>query len=482
MSTAANILPITNVISVTSTISGAAVGEYNTSNIALFTTDAPGSTFGSNGYALYLSPDQVATDFGSSSTTYSMATALFSQAPNILANNGYLAVIPFVVSVQTLAFSGVPASGTFDLDTPAGNVTGIQYNATSASIQTSLQALTGYSQVQVSGSLASQSLVITFYGVYGPVAAVTTVNNTLETSAPASVTITITQTATGETLNDAITRTENLIQYFGIIANVVVDQADILAAAATVQALNKMLMYGSNQQTDIATGGTIDLLRTGNFTQTRGLYYGSTGTNATLDLLEFVAAYAGRAFSTNFSGSNTCQIMHLKQLATINPDPTITQTILTTAGTAGADCYVSINGYSCVFSSGANKFFDQVYNLQWFTGAIETAGFNYLAGTSSKIPQTEPGMTGLKGAYRQVCVQAVANGYVAPGTWNSATTFGDQTKFLDNVAQYGYYIYSTPVSQQSETDRAARQAPLVQIALKEAGGIDSSDVLVVVNE
>ncbi len=482
MSTAANILPITNVISVTSTVSGSAVGEYNTSNVALFTTDAPQASFGSNGYALYLSPTQVATDFGSSSQTYSMANALFSQAPNILANNGYLAIIPYVSAVQTLTFSGVAASGTFDLDLPGGNATGIEWNATASSIQTSIQALTGYSQVQVSGSIASESLVITFYGVYGPVASATIANNTLETSGAAAITVTVAATTAGETINDAITRTENLIQYFGIISQTVVDQTDILAAAATVQALNKIMLYGSNTQADIAAGGTIDLLRTGNFTQTRGLYYGSTGTSATLDLLEFVAAYAGRAFSTNFSGSNTCQSMHLKQLATINPDPTITQTILTTAGTAGADCYVSINGYSCVYSSGANQFFDQVYNLQWFTGAISTAGFNYLAGTSSKIPQTEPGMTGLKGAYRQVCVQAVANGYVAPGSWNSATTFGDQSKFLNNISQYGFYIYSTPVSQQSETDRTARQAPLVQIALKEAGSVNSSDVLVVVNE
>ena len=42
------------------------------------------------------------------------------------------------------------------------------------------------------------------------------------------------------------------------------------------------------------------------------------------------------------------------------------------------------------------------------------AGFNYLAQSSTKIPQTEAGMDGLKGAYRAVCQQAVANQNPAP--------------------------------------------------------------------
>jgi hypothetical protein len=90
-------------------------------------------------------------------------------------------------------------------------------------------------------------------------------------------------------------------------------------------------------------------------------------------------------------------------------------------------------------------------------------------------------MSGLKAAYRAVLDQAVANQYCAPGQWNSATTFGNQTDFIANIAQKGYYIYSAPVSQQSQANRAARVAPLVQIALKEAGAIHSSSVVIYVN-
>jgi len=194
-----------------------------------------------------------------------------------------------------------------------------------------------------------------------------------------------------------------------------------------------------------------------------------------------VASYAGRALSTNFSGSNTTQTMHLKDLTSVQPDPSMTQTLLNEAIAAGADTYVSLQGVAKTFCSGENSFYDQVYNLQWFIGALKVAGFNYLATSSTKIPQTEGGMDGLKGAYRSVCEQGITNQYGAPGRWNSSTTFGVQSDFLANVAQRGYYIYSTPISQQSQVDRAARKAPLAQIAFKEAGAMHSSSVIVNIN-
>ncbi len=193
------------------------------------------------------------------------------------------------------------------------------------------------------------------------------------------------------------------------------------------------------------------------------------------------ASYAGRALSVNFSGSNTTTTMALKDLTGVQPDPSMTQTLYNKAKAAGADIYVSFQGVPKVQCFGANSFFDQVYNLRWFVGALQVAGFNFLAQSSTKVPQTEAGMDGLKGAYRAVCEQAISNQYGAPGTWSSPTTFGNQADLYANIAQRGYYIYSLPVAQQLQVDREARIAPLVQIALKEAGAIQSSTVIVNVN-
>ena len=98
-----------------------------------------------------------------------------------------------------------------------------------------------------------------------------------------------------------------------------------------------------------------------------------------------------------------------------------------------------------------------------------------------KIPQTETGMDGLKDAYRKVLAQAVSNGILAPGAWNSSTVFGNVANLHANVLSIGYYVYSQPVDQQLQTDRAARKAPVVQIAAKEAGALHSSSVVVQVN-
>lgn len=376
---AGNQLSITNVINISVSQAQTGIGQYNTSNIGLFTTDTPGGGFGSDGFKIYLSPQEVGVDFGTSSITYLMANAIFSQQPNILAGNGYLVIIPFEAS---------------------------------------------------------------------------------------------------ETLDAAITRTEDLIQYFGVMSTQIESQADMLAAAAVIQALNKIAVFVQRDSASIEVGGSLDLLTTGGFSQSRGLYYGADNDD---DALVMQASYAGRAFSVNFEGSNTTITMHLKDLIGVQSDPSMTQTLLNKALEAGADTYVSIQGVNKVFCSGANFFFDQVYNLRWFIGALQVAGFNYLAQSSTKVPQTETGMDGLKGSYRNICEQAVANQYSAPGQWNSSTTFGNQADFLQNVSQRGYYIYSQPISKQSQASREARLAPLIQIALKEAGAIQKSNVIVYVN-
>lgn len=372
-------LSLTNVVTISVSLAQQGVSEFNTSNLALFTSDTPGGGFGDDGYKIYLEPTEVATDFGSSSTTYKQALAVFSQQPNILAGNGYLVVIPLEAS---------------------------------------------------------------------------------------------------ETLDEAITRTADLVQYYGVMSTTVESQADMLAAAAVIQALNKVGFFVQRASASIDTGGSLDLLRSGGYYKSRGLYYGA---DTDLEALLMQASYAGRALSVNFSGSNTTITMHLKDLTGVQPDPSMTQTLLNKAQAAGADTYPSLQGVAKVFCSGENRFFDQVYNLGWFVGALEVAGFNFLAQSATKIPQTEGGMDGLKGAYRNVCEQAITNQYGAPGSWTSPTTFGNQQDLYANIEQRGYYIYSAPIATQSQADREDRKAPLIQIALKEAGAIHSSSVIVNVN-
>ena len=379
-----NQLDITNVVTISLSAAQTGLGEYNVNNLAIFTSEAAGDTFGDLGYKIYKAPKEVGVDFGTTSTTYKMALSVFAQTPNILNGNGYLVIIP-------------------------------------------LQEESG--------------------GGY-------------------------------EALGDAITRADSLVQFFGILSTKDYLSTEIAEAAAVVQTMNKMLFVVSNNAADIAATGSFHDIAEAGYDKTRCLAYLSSGTT---DAKVMAAAYAGRALSTSFEGSNTTSTMHLKDLVGITADPTMTQTQLNLCQDCGADAYVNIAGVAKTFTSGANKFFDQVYNRCWFLGALEVAGFNALAKVSTKVPQTEPGMTILKGSYRLVCERGVRNGYLAPGAWNSADRFGDVEAMLRNIEEVGYYIYSLPVNQQAQTEREARKAPVVQIAVKEAGAIHSSNVIVYIN-
>lgn len=471
-----NILPLATVLNVAVSTPQPGVGELNTSNVALMTHELPQNSFGGAGYKIYLSPQQVAIDFGTNSVTYAMALAVFGQQPNILANNGYLVIIPFRPSLVNLALNGIAASGTFQVTYNGNSSAAINWNDSASTIQTKVQAVPGLGSVQVSGSIASESLNLSMAGIYEPTA-VTISNNSLQTSGSVSISISVTVPQAYESLNAAIVRTSGLVQYFGIMGTLIFPQADMLAAAATIQSQTNIGFFVSNQSVDVLSTGMLYALQANSYTQSRGLYYGGT----VLQALQFMASYVGLGLSVNFGGSNTTITMQLKTLQGIAADLSMNTTLLAQCQVAGVDVYASLAGVPKVLTSGANGFFDDYYNLLSFIAAIQVAGFNYLAESNTKIPQTEDGMTGFKSAFRQVCQQYVGNQYLAPGTWTNPNTFGVLADFLNNIQNYGYYIYSIPVSQQSPAARAARQALLIQIAIKKAGAIHDADVIISIN-
>lgn len=238
---------------------------------------------------------------------------------------------------------------------------------------------------------------------------------------------------------------------------------------------NKIQFVVSNIAADISEIFTS--IKNKSFGKTRCLYYGGTEEEAKI----MMAAYASRGMSTVFEGSTTTQTMNLKELIGVEADPSMTQTIYAAMQSAGVDGYVSFGGAPAVVSNGANLFFDEQFNRIWFINALQVAGFNWLRQTNTKIPQTEVGMDGLKSAYEGVCVRGINNSYMAPGSWRLPDTFGDPTTFKNNILTNGYYIYSQPITEQTQADREDRKAPLVQIAIKCAGAVHTSSVMVYVN-
>lgn len=382
-------LSLSNVIQVSVVAPGPGLQVPNMSALAIITQAAkPSNWVAGQTFAIYLDPTTVSTDFGTNSDMANMATAIFSQSPNILTGGGYLVIIPRLQSPSL------------------------------ESVQSCL--------IRVANSVFFEGFMVD--SEYGS------------------------------------------------------DQSTFLNLADYVQATQLMFFYTSSNIADLQPGSFLDQVRTRGDFRTRCTYSGDTYTNTQTQI--FAAAYAGRGMSVDFTGTSTFLSMNLQTLATIGPDQTINQTYYNQALAAGIDIYVSISGIPCVINSGANEFFDQVYGRTWLAFQLSTNGFNYLktaAQVPGKVPQTESGMTGLKNAYIQAFLQGITNGYMAPGAWTLPFSFGDPGDFATSILTQGYYIVSQAVALQSQAQRSARQAPLVQAGIKEAGAINSSSVIVYVN-
>jgi hypothetical protein len=286
------------------------------------------------------------------------------------------------------------------------------------------------------------------------------------------------------TLSEAIAAVEGLLYVGGYLyAGYSPLAAEVVAAATAANAIGsgKPIGCSSYQTTDLNTGGLFQLLSAADLPAAVPLLYTQAGT-AVGARLAMAACFAAQ-MSTDFSGQNTALNLNLKTLQGVPPDVGITPAVLATCATLGVGVYASIQGVAKFVANGGPNFifFDNVYNLNWFSNALQIAYFDTLAQTATKIPQTEAGMTMIKNSLIAVCQQAVINGYLAPGTWNSTDTFGNQDSFLRNIAQLGYYVYTAPIGTQSEATRMSRVAPTVQLAAKLAGAINRGAVIGFIN-
>lgn len=288
-------------------------------------------------------------------------------------------------------------------------------------------------------------------------------------------------TSTSETTAQAISRLSAQIYFEGILTTRDLDDEEAGEASAAVEATADQIFFLPSSDVNALQTANGLFYKLQSNTQTKCLLYtyGADEDTKKANAKLFAAAYASRGLSVNYSGSNTCITMNLKDLTGIEADTNITETILQQCADLGVDCFPSIAGLAKVISNAGNGlYFDQVVNRIWLTSTLQTNVFNTLATTRTKIPQTEQGMNLLKSAVYDTFDQAVTNGMIAPGQWNSSDTFGNLEDFHRNILETGYYIYSTPVVEQAQAEREQRKAPLIQCAGKEAGAIHNSDIMI----
>jgi hypothetical protein len=122
----------------------------------------------------------------------------------------------------------------------------------------------------------------------------------------------------------------------------------------------------------------------------------------------------------NFTGSNTTITLKFKQ------EPGITYETLTLAQANAIDAingnvFVYYQNDTAIIQQGVmanGDFFDERHGLDWLQNYVQTNLYNLLYTSTTKIPQTDAGVTRLLTNVEQSMDQAVTNGLVAAGVWN----------------------------------------------------------------
>jgi hypothetical protein len=159
----------------------------------------------------------------------------------------------------------------------------------------------------------------------------------------------------------------------------------------------------------------------------------------------------------------------------------LTSTQLSALEAKNCNVFVAYNNDTAIIEQGrmaSGNFIDEVTGTDWLALTIQTALYNLLYTSPTKIPQTDAGMNRLVNVCEATCSQAVVNGLLAPGTWNS-NGFGQLAS--GDFLPKGFYVYAPPVSSQTQADREARASVPIQIAAKLAGAVHTIDVTITVN-
>ena len=277
-----------------------------------------------------------------------------------------------------------------------------------------------------------------------------------------------------ETLLEAVTAVLKYTNWYGlgVADDDTITDADWLGVAAAIQAasLSRILGITTADPATLSAGTDTDLaskLKAANYGRTF-IQYSSSNPYAALSAF-------GRAFTVNFNGSNTTLTLKFKQ------EPGVTYETLKVDQAAALDTkncnvFVYYQNDTAILQQGVmsnGDFFDERHGLDWLQNYVQTNLYNLLYTSTTKIPQTDAGVTRLIANVEQSMDQAVINNLVAAGIWNGGPI--GQLQSGDMLTK-GYYVYGQPLAQQAQADREARKAPPIQVACKLAGAVHYADV------
>jgi hypothetical protein len=443
---------------------------------------------------------EVAHDFGTAAEEYLGADLWFSQSPqpdNLYIGRwikapsaGLLVGRPLTTAEQAIALWKAVVAGGFHVaidGAAAADVVGLTFaaaanlNAVAAAITT---AMTGRATMTWDATNMRFQMVSTTTGTTSAVSYLSAPTTGTDISAMLGMRATDANAhsiagSAGESALTAATIIDGMYSalWYALVCPSAIDN-DHEDLAAYCEAADPPHYYGVTTQDPavLDPASTVDIAA-----ELSALGYNKTAVQYSRSSAYAIMSYLGRILTTAWDGQNTTMTLMYKQ------EPGVAGEILsaTQADVAMAkfcNLYANYaNGTTLIQygTSASGEFSDTIIGADALAGDVQTAVFNVLYTTPTKIPQTDPGMQLLLNAVTAICANYVSNGYLAEGTWN-APGFG--TLKSGDLLSLGFYVFAPSMLLQSAADRAARKAPLLQIAAKCAGAIHTASVLIFVNQ
>lgn len=444
----------------------------------------------------YTSLAAIAADFGGAAEEYLAAVRWFGQSPqptSLMIGRwcktnaaGQLICATATAVNQLVATWAAVTTGAFKITINGTlyTITGLNFSAqvtmagVAAVIQTALQVALAsttctwdavYKRFVITSPTAGSASTVSFLTVPGVGTDITGMMAGLSTSSGA-------YTAAGvnaETALAAVTLfdTNWSDQWYGLVIPSAAD-SDHLAVAGFIEGTAASHFYGVTQAeaATLNSGDTTNisyLLKAAGYRHTASQY-------SSLDPYAVVSMLA-RVLTTIWTANNTAITVMYKQ------EPGVTSETLNSVQAANvasynANVFVAYNNATSIIQYGvcaSGDFIDTIVGTDWLKATVQTNLYNALYTSTTKIPQTDAGMNQLGTVIESALIQGVSNGLLGPGTW-SGTGFG-QIKTGDWLSK-GYYLYTPPMTAQTQAARALRQSVPFQIAAHLAGAVHTASV------
>lgn len=489
-------LPVSSLVNVSINLGAGAAQSQNLSSILILgSSDVIDVT---QRIRKYSTLSAVATDFGTTAPEYKAAAEWFAQSPQprqVLVGqwaknslSGRLVGSVLAASDQLMSIWNAISNGGFDIaidGNPTTQITGLNFSTatnlngvasiiTSALTNATATWNTDYNQFVIKSNTTGTGSTISF--LTAP-ASGTDVSSLLGMTVDDSGAYVVDGVAAESAVSAVNIFDDNFgQQWYGLFVVGATD-SDHLDIAEYIEGTNTKHAYAVNTR----ESGVLSSVDTSNIAyQLKELGYRKTVTQYSSNSDYAVVSLFARILTTDYKANNTVITLMYKQEPGVVAE-TLAVSQMDALLNNNCNVFVKYDNDTAIIQAGvvaSGDFIDTIFGADWLAIDIQNTVYNLLYTTPTKIPQTDKGNGIIVAGITSVLEQAVANGLLAPGTWQQ-TGFG--TLNYNDFLPKGYYVYAPPIALQNPADRAARRSVTFQVAAKLAGAIHTVDVIVNLN-